>query len=340
MIGLIAFEDPLRPTVQESVRAAHAAGIAVHMLTGDHPATALAIAGRLGIPAERVAARVDPEEKLRIVERLQEGGGVVAVTGDGVNDAPALRRADIGVAMGASGTEAAREAADVVLTDDDFSTIVAAIREGRVIADNVRKVTAFLLSANLGEVALFAIAIACGLGVPMSVIQVLLVNLLTDGLPAVALARDPASPDTMLPRLSVGGALFSRRLWSALVAIGMTVGVVALAAYLAGRRESSDVGQTMAFAAVALAELALVFSFRSEHLPVWRLPANALLTVCCVASAVIVGVLVYLPAAHDVVGSASLDATQAVLVVVLALVPGAVTELMKRHFSRAGGGFD
>ena len=336
VVGLIAFRDPLRPAARSAVRDAHAAGIAVRMLTGDHPATASAIAAELGIPAERVASRIDPEEKLRIVERLQAQGHVVAVTGDGVNDAPALRQADIGVAMGGAGTEAAREAADVVLTDDDFSTIVAAVREGRVIADNVRKVTAFLLSANLGEVVLFGVAVSAGMGVPMSVIQVLLVNLLTDGLPAIALARDPASADTMLPRRQARAVLFSSRFWIGLIAIGMTVGLVALAAYLIGRADSSQTGQTMAFATVALAELALVFSFRSEHLPLWRSPANPLLVLGCMTSAVIVALLVFLPPAHDIVHTGSLSASQAVVVVTLALLPALIAELLKRSRLTAG----
>jgi Ca2+-transporting ATPase len=240
-----------------------------------------------------------------------------------------LRQADIGVAMGRAGTEAAREAADVVLTDDDFSTIIAAVREGRVIADNVRKVSAFLLSANLGEVVLFALAISAGIGVPMSVIQVLLVNLLTDGLPAIALARDPASAETMLPREPVGGPLFSRKLWVGLGAIGMTVGLAALTAYLVGRAESSQTGQTMAFGTVALAELALVFSFRSERVPLWRLPANPLLALVCMVSAAIVALLVYLPAAHAVAGTASVSVVQAGIVVILALVPGVCAEVAK-----------
>ena len=142
--------------------------------------------------AHSVFARVTPADKLRLVEAHQRRGEVVAVTGDGVNDTPALRRADVGIAMGRSGTEAAREAAEIVLTDDDFATIVAAIEEGRRIGDNVRKFVAFLLSANLGEVVLFAIAVLAGIGVPMSVVQVLTVNLVTDGLPAIALARDPS----------------------------------------------------------------------------------------------------------------------------------------------------
>ena len=183
LVGLVALHDPLRATASAAVAEARSAGLRVEMVTGDHPITARAIGRALDLPEEAIHARVTPAEKLRLVESLQAEGEVVAVTGDGVNDAPALRRADVGVAMGLAGTEVARESADLVLTDDDFATIVAAIREGRAIADNIRKFVAFLLSANLGEVALFAIAILAGLGVPMTVVQVLLVNILTDGLP-------------------------------------------------------------------------------------------------------------------------------------------------------------
>jgi calcium-translocating P-type ATPase len=329
LVGVIAFEDPLRPASLEAMHAAHAAGIGVRMLTGDHLATARAIAAKLDIPEDHVHARITPEEKLRVVEQLQADGHVVAVTGDGVNDAPALRRADVGIAMGRSGTEAAREAADVVLTDDDFSTIVAAVREGRVIADNVRKVTAFLLSANLGEVVMFAIAIAFGLGAPMTVIQVLLVNLLTDGLPAIALARDPASAETMRPRARGDARLLPRTVWMALVAVGVTVGLVGLVAYLIGRTTSPVEARTMAFATVALAELALAFSLRSTRLPPWHQPVNALLVHACVISAAVVAVIVYLPATHQVLGTAALSSPHAALVAALALVPVAVAESAK-----------
>ena len=165
--------------------------------------------------------------------------------------------------MGRGGTEVAREVADLVLTDDDFATIVAAIREGRAIADNIRKFVAFLLSANLGEVALFAVAIPAGLGVPMTVVQVLLVNVLTDGLPAIALTRDPAAPDTMRRSPERGDRLFPSRAWGALAALGILVGLAALAAFLVGRSVGDNEARTMAFATVALAELALVFSVRS-----------------------------------------------------------------------------
>ena len=233
ILGIVGLRDPLRPTAAESIRRARAEGVEVAILTGDHPVTAAAIARALelpdGIPMtgsqlegldetalgraihdHSVFARVTPADKLRLVEALQEAGHVVAVTGDGINDTPALRRADVGVAMGRSGTEAAREAADVVLTDDDFATIVTAIGEGRRIAQNIRNFVAFLLSANLGEVVLFAIAILAGIGAPMTVVQVLTVNLLTDGLPAVALSRDPASGLTLRARPRGHGTLFPR----------------------------------------------------------------------------------------------------------------------------------
>ena len=166
LVGLVALHDPLRPTAAASIEEARHAGIAVRMLTGDHPATARTIGHALGLAESDVYARATPASKLALVEELQAGGEVVAVTGDGVNDAPALRRADVGVAMGQSGTEAAREAAAIVLTDDDFATIVAAIHEGRLIGDNIRKFVAFLLSANLGEVLVFAVAIVSGIGSP------------------------------------------------------------------------------------------------------------------------------------------------------------------------------
>ena len=180
-------------------------------------------------------ARITPADKLHIVEELQASGEVVAVTGDGVNDAPALRRADVGIAMGRSGSEAAREASDVVLTNDELGTIVAAVREGRRIYANITKFVAFLLSANLGEVVLFAVAILAGLGAPMTVVQVLVINLLTDGLPAVALARDPALPGHERLARSRTGALLSGRLWAVLAVVGVLIGLAAFAAFTIGK---------------------------------------------------------------------------------------------------------
>ena len=247
------------------------------MLTGDHPVTARAIAASLGLDESDVYARITPADKLRIVEELQQRGEVVAVTGDGVNDAPALRRADVGIAMGRSGSEAAREASDVVLTNDELGTIVAAVHEGRRIYDNITKFVAFLLSANLGEVALFAVAILAGMGAPMTIVQVLVINLVTDGLPAVALARDPALPgrERLLRRRT--RALLSGRMWAALAVVGLLVGAAAFAAFMVGRALGGGAGQTMAFLTVGLAELAFVFSCRSVLRPAWQVPRNAYL---------------------------------------------------------------
>jgi Ca2+-transporting ATPase len=335
LVGLVGLRDPLRPAAADSIAAARAAGIDVVMLTGDHPLTAATIAGQLGLDDDAVFARVTPADKLRLVEDYQGCGAVVAVTGDGVNDTPALRRADVGVAMGKSGTEAAREAADIVLTDDDFGTIVAAIREGRVIGDNVRKFVAFLLSANLGEIVVFAIAVLAGLGAPMTVVQVLTVNLLTDGLPAVALARDRASSATMRRGPRPPGELFGRALQVALGVAGLAIGLAATAAYLVGRETDPGAAQTMAFATIALAELAFVFSVRSPTAAAWRGQRNPLLLAAVAASALVVAVLVYLPPAQLLFGTEALAPPQLAVVALLALLPTVLVEAWKAVRRRA-----
>jgi P-type Ca2+ transporter type 2C len=329
LLGLVALRDPLRASAAESVRAGLDAGIDVRILTGDHPATAEAIGDELGLAREAVFARVSPARKLELVEELQAAGETVAVTGDGVNDAPALRRADVGVAMGLSGTEAAREAADVVLTDDDFSTIVTAIREGRRVGDNLRTFVAFLLSANLGEVLLFGVAIVAGLGAPLTVVQVLALNLLTDGLPAVALSRDPAAPDVLARGPSRGNRLFSSRAVAALIAIGSLVGLVSFGGFLLGRSDGDGVAQTMAFVTLAVAELVLVFSLRTGVRPAWRAARNPLLEGAVALSALTVALIVYLPPLHGPLGTVSLAPELLVSTLALALVPAVVVEFAK-----------
>jgi Ca2+-transporting ATPase len=276
-----------------------------------------------------VFARVTPADKLELVRGLQEAGETVAVTGDGVNDAPALRQADVGIAMGRSGTEAAREAADIVLTDDDFSTIVAAIREGRRVGDNIRKFVAFLLSANLGEVLLFAVAISAGLGAPLTVVQVLAVNLLTDGLPAVALSRDPESPDAMTRGPLRGDRLFAPRLWAALLGIGMLVGLAATLAFLAGRAGADGSEQTMAFVTLAVAELILVFSIRAVTRPPWRVSRNRYLESAVLASILVLAAAVYVPLLHKPLGTVSLGPGELATALALAAFPAAFLELAK-----------
>lgn len=333
-LGLVGLEDPLRAGAKASLAEARAAGLEVRMLTGDHAATALAAARELGLPAEAVHARMTPAEKLHLVAELQARGEIVAVTGDGINDAPALRRADVGVAMGRSGTEAAREAASLVLTDDDFATIVSAIREGRRVAANVTKSVAFLLSANLGEVVLFGAAVAAGLGAPMTVIQVLLVNVVTDGLPALALARDPADPGMMAAGPRRGLRSLTRGPVAALSLAGVLVGVCALGALLAGRALGSDSAQTMAFATVAVGELAFVFGCRSLSTPAWRAPRNAYLTAGAALSAAIVALAVWVPGLHQALGTVSLGWRETAIVLGLAIVPLAMVETVKAALRR------
>jgi Ca2+-transporting ATPase len=353
VLGVVGLEDPLREGAAESVSRAQQAGVRVVMLTGDQPATAAAIATQLGMepaplmtgadmasltdeelrPRQRataVFARVSPEDKLRLVTALQSDGQVVVVTGDGVNDTPALRQADVGVAMGRGGTEAAREAADIVLTDDAFSTIVAAIEEGRRIAQNMRAFVTFLLSANLGEVLLFAGSVLVGAGAPLSVVQVLTVNLLTDGLPALALAYDPLTPEAMTggsrmspSRLIAAGGM--RRLGM----IGLTVAAAATAAYALGGGGATADAQTMAYATIALAELAIVYSLRSPSGAAWNGARNWRLSAAVAGSAAVVLASVYVPAANDALGTTALDAPAAAAVALLALAPLAAAELWK-----------
>ena len=326
LAGIVALHDPLRPSSAAALADARSAGIDVRMVTGDHPATARTIGHQIGLADDAILARATPRDKLELVERLQREGHVVAVTGDGVNDAPALRRADVGVAMGRSGTEAAREASALVLTDDDFATIVAAVAEGRRIGDNIRKFVAFLLSGNLGEVIVFSVAIPAGFGAPLAIVQVLIVNLVTDGLPAIALARDPAEPSAMRSPPRARGEIIGRRLWIQLLLIGPAVGAVALASFSIGEALGGGISQTMAFMTLALSELALAFTFRSPVDPVWRLPPNRWLRWSVLLSLAIVASAVYVPAVHEPLSTVALSTPQALIAIGLALIPAAVLE--------------
>ncbi len=307
-LGLVGMMDPPRPEAKDAVARAQRAGIRPLMITGDHAATASAISLELGISSDgrvvsgaelqkmtdealdravkdvSVYARVNPEHKLRIVRALQRGGATVAMTGDGVNDAPALKAADIGIAMGIAGTDVSKEAADIVLSDDNFASIVAAVEEGRAIFDNIRKFLRFLLSSNLGEVlAMFfgvLLATVIGLGdngtghvvLPLLAIQILWINLVTDGAPAIALALDPADSGTMRrnPRLR-GEPVITREMWSGIAGIGIIMATGTLfvldAALPGGLIEGSGslpYGQTMAFTTLTLFQLFNVLNARSE----------------------------------------------------------------------------
>jgi P-type Ca2+ transporter type 2C len=295
-LGAVGMIDPPRMEVRESIAACAAAGVGVAMITGDHKATALAIAGQLGIAARehdaisgteidalddaglaerartaRVFARVSPEHKVRIVKAFRANGHVVSMTGDGVNDAPSLKAADIGVAMGITGTDVAKGAADMILTDDNFGTIVKAVEAGRNIYANIRKAVLYLLSCNLGEILTIFPAMILGLPIPLLPIHLLWVNLVTDTFPALALGMDPGDPDAMKERprgrneslFAHGGAAF-------VVSNGVIKGGLTLSAFLAGMAISggSDLGlaRTMAFCVLSLCQL--FHAFNSRHL--WK----------------------------------------------------------------------
>lgn len=276
LLGIIALRDPPRMDVRPAIEACHGAGIRIHMITGDHPATARAIASDVGMDAERygdaVRARVTPEEKLKLVNACQEEGNIVAMTGDGVNDAPALHAADIGIAMGIRGTDVAREAADMVLRDDAFSSIVVAIHEGRVIFGNIRRFCIYLLSCNLGEVLLIAFALLAGLPLPLLPLQILFLNLVTDVFPAFALATGEGDESTLRrsPRPATEQIL-ARRHWLAISFHGLMISLASFAAFLFALfhlQLGAEGAATMAFLTIGAAQLWHVFSMRDvgDHL--------------------------------------------------------------------------
>jgi Ca2+-transporting ATPase len=297
-IGLIGLMDPPRPEAAAAVRECMEAGITPVMITGDHPATALAIAFRLGIVPNaqatvltgtdlvtldeetltarvqhvRVYARVDPAQKIRIVQALQARGEFVAMTGDGVNDAPALKRADIGVAMGRGGTDVAREASSLVLLDDNFATIVQAVREGRRIYDNIRKFVRYAMTGNSGEIWTIFLAPLLLLPIPLLPIHILWVNLVTDGLPGLALAAEPAERGVMqrAPR-PPGESLFANGMWQHILFIGLLLAGLCLGVQAWAISTGHADWQTMVFTVLTLGQMAHVMGIRSEQDPLWRI---------------------------------------------------------------------
>lgn len=332
LVGLVGLMDPPRPEARAAVAECRAAGIRPVMITGDHPATALAIARELGIVAHTgggrvvtgpelaglddtalaatvrevaVYARTDPAQKIRIVQALQAQGQFVAMTGDGVNDAPALRQADIGVAMGLGGTDVAREAASLVLLDDHFATIVGAVREGRRIFDNIRKFVRYALTGNSGEIWVLFLAPLVGLPMPLAPLHILWVNLVTDGLPGLALATEPAEGGVMrrpprAPDESVlAGGLWQHTLWVGLLMGGLCLALQAWA--LHGDPGSTARAQTLVFTTLTFAQMAHLLAIRSEHDPLWRgLGGNPPLLAAVGLTVVLQLAVVYLPALQAV----------------------------------------
>jgi Ca2+-transporting ATPase len=301
LLGLVGMIDPARPEAKAAVEKCEAAGIKVKMITGDHPVTARAIAGELGIvkvgrvvtgaeldrmsddvlqkeiDAIEVFARVSPAHKLRVVGALQSRGEVVAMTGDGVNDAPALRKADIGIAMGITGTDVTKEAAEMTLTDDNFASIVAAVEEGRGIYGNIKKYLMYLLSANIGEIGLMAGASVLGLPMPLSAVQILYVNLATDGLPALALAVDPPEDDAMrLPPRNPRTGIFTPSVVRLMILGGAWSTITNLALFIGAQHYGYSLqhAMTMTFVSLVLIQFFKAYGYRSDHQSVLHRPFN------------------------------------------------------------------
>lgn len=368
--GLIAMEDPPRPGVKEAVAQCKRAGILPVMITGDHAATALAIGQRLGIAESssqvmtgpeldrlddgalskkvfqyRIFARVSPEHKVKLVRAFQQRGMVVAMTGDGVNDAPALKAADIGCAMGKNGTEVAQSAADMVLTDDDFSTIVAAVREGRGIYQNIRKTVHFLLSCNIGEILVVFVAFLLRAPTPLLAIQLLWVNLVTDSFPALALGADPIQGDVMeQPPHKREEGVFSGGVGFAVAVEGCLVGALALLAYTIGRAffdydpAAPAIGRTMAFCVLSLSQLVHSLNMRSEHsvLKLGLLSNRKLVAACGFCAFLMVSVVLF-PPLSALFQTTALTALQWLVVAALSLCPLLVVEgekLLWEHLPR------
>ena len=358
-VGLAGMYDPPRAEAKEAVAKCRAAGIRVVMITGDHPHTAMAIARELGLatgddvalagaeldkisddelrkrtPRVAVYARVTAEHKLRIVRAWKANDAVVAMTGDGVNDAPAIKGADIGIAMGRSGTEVTKQASDMIITDDNFATIVAAVEEGRGIYDNIRKTLQYLLAGNTGELLLMTICVVIGLPAPLLPIHLLWINLVTDGLPALCLATDPIDPDVMKQpprarqeRIADGGFLQTMFLTGILTA-GVSFGV-----YLYGlKSETPELARTHAFAALVFAELLRSFGARSETKPLWRIPLLTnvnLLLVVLVSFALQIGSHHIRPLAI-VLKTSLVPLSDCLMLLGLSLIPVVGIEAMKR----------
>ena len=275
-----------------------------------------------------VFARVVPEHKVRIVEALKRDGEIAAMTGDGVNDVPALKAAHIGVAMGRRGTDAASEAADMVLTDDDYSTIVGAIRQGRAIYDNIVRFAHFLFAGNAGEVLAFALAVLLGLGAPLTVLQILLVNLLLDGLPAAALGVDPPERGVMRrgPRAPTEGLL--DRVLGRLLVGGAAIGAAIFASFLIGDQAGQAAGQTMAFTTLVFGRLLFVFTVRGEG-PFWAAGRNLRLFGAVALSAAVALIVLVVPAVGERFGTTGLSPGQWLAALALATVPFIVPESLK-----------
>jgi Ca2+-transporting ATPase len=357
LLGLVGMQDPPRPEAKAALERCARAGVKVVMITGDHPLTAQAVAGELGLlrtgrvvtgpeldrlsdadlrrQAEdiEVYARVSPADKLRVVTALQAHGHVVAMTGDGVNDAPALKKADIGIAMGITGTDVTREAAAMTLTDDNFASIVGAVEEGRAIYGNIKKYLMYLLSSNVGEIGLMAGASLLGLPLPLSAVQILYVNLATDGLPALALAVDPPEDDLMeRPPRSPQAGIFTRPVVALMAAGGAWSALLNLGLFAWALRSGRDQAEamTMTFLSLVLIQFVKAYGFRSDRRSVLRRPfANRWLNLAVAWELGLLALVVHAPLLQRPFGTYSLPWRDWIIVVLAALTVAPVLEAVK-----------
>ncbi len=347
-LGLVGLMDPPREEAAQAVDECQAAGIVPVMITGDHPATARAIAERLGILDQggrvvsgielaalsdadfaaqvkdiRVYARVDPEQKIRIVQALQAAGEFAAMTGDGVNDAPALKAADIGVAMGRGGTDVAREAAHMVLLDDNFASIVHAVRERRRIFDNIRKFIKYVMTGNSGEIWTIFLAPFLGLPIPLLPIHILWINLVTDGLPGLALAVEPAEQNIMRrPPRKPSESIFAHGMWQHIVWVGLTMGAVCLVLQAWSLGHSGAHWQTMVFTVLCLSQLGHALAIRSERDSTFRLGfwSNPILMATVLFTLGLQLATIYVPALNPVFKTEPLDWDELAICLILSTV--------------------
>ena len=355
-VGMVGMIDPPREEARLAVAQCRRAGIKPVMITGDHALTASAIATQLGImttgdrvltgaEVERmtddelreqcgsvaVFARVAPEHKVRIVKAFQQRGNVVAMTGDGVNDAPALKLADIGVAMGITGTDVAKEAADVVLADDNFATIVTSVREGRRIFDNLMKSIQFMVSTNLGEIILLFVAVLCNFDMPLLPIQLLFINLVGDSLPSLALSVDHAAKDIMeRPPVKPHQGIFTRAFTTRVVLQSLIIGAASLGAYMIGMEHSIETARTMTFAVMIFSQFTMIFSIRAGRQ--WfthRFFTNRWLWLTIVLVTTLTLLVMLVPAMQTLFKLTALSAPQWGMVISLSIGVLIVSELLK-----------
>jgi P-type Ca2+ transporter type 2C len=355
-VGMVGIMDPPRPEAFSAVARCKTAGIRTVMITGDHPFTAQSIADRLGIdtgpivtgsqldrlsPADlesvadstQVYARVSPEHKLKIVEGLQRRGHIVAMTGDGVNDAPALKKADIGVAMGIAGADIAREAADMILLDDNFATIVAAVEEGRVIYGNLRKFIQYILTTNSGEIWVMLAAPLLGMPLPLMPLQILWMNLVTDGLPALALGVEPAEAELMQrPPHGPDESIFARGMGRHVIWVGLLMGFLSLGVGYWYWRDGDSNWQTVLFTTLTLSQMAHVMAIRSERRSLFqiRLMSNKPLLGAVSLTVVLQLALLYLPFLQAMFKTRALSLQDLVLTLTISSVIFVAVELEKR----------